>query len=224
MSTLKLQIEALVRVLQAPSPEDQALTMRQQTLARRERARKMALEVLSKGPEKAEKIGEALGLNAGEASQILKGLIKNGLVRNKGGRPATYAIIERGRDELVPFEPTPEWVANLRRIRIGSMESVIEDVLAAEPDVQGEPVAYAVFAENGNIRIWCADPAQGETLRLKYGDQVRPLYTAPQPVERQPDVAQLVEALVACARASSSAEVGLIVDAAIAAYRKGGGA
>jgi predicted transcriptional regulator len=95
MSTLKLQIEALVSVLQAPSPEDQARTMRQQILARRERARKMALEVLSKGPAKAEKIGEAIGLNAGEASQILRGLIKNGLVRNKGGRPATYAIIER---------------------------------------------------------------------------------------------------------------------------------
>jgi predicted transcriptional regulator len=96
MSTLKLQIEALVRVLQAPSPEDHALTMRKQMgAARRERDRKMALEVLSKGPAKAEKIGEALGLNAGGASQILRGLIKNGLVRNKGGRPATYAIIER---------------------------------------------------------------------------------------------------------------------------------
>lgn len=31
--------------------------------------------------------------------------------------------------------------------------------------VRGEPVAYAVFADNGNIRIWCADPIQAETLR-----------------------------------------------------------
>lgn len=37
-----------------------------------------------------------------------------------------------------------------------------------------------------------------------------------------PDVAGLVEALVACGRASSAAEVGLIVDEALAPYRKGG--
>lgn len=37
-----------------------------------------------------------------------------------------------------------------------------------------------------------------------------------------PDVACLVDALVACARASSAAEVGLIVDAAMDAHRKGG--
>lgn len=48
---------------------------------------------------------------------------------------------------------------------------------------QGEPVAYAVFAGNGNIRIWSADPIQAETLIQEYGDQVRPLYAAPQPVE-----------------------------------------
>lgn len=48
---------------------------------------------------------------------------------------------------------------------------------------QGEPVAYAVFADNGNIRIWSADPIQTETLIQEYGDRVRPLYAAPQPVE-----------------------------------------
>lgn len=48
------------------------------------------------------------------------------------------------------------------------------------------PVAYAVFADNGNIRIWSADPIQAGILRLEYGDQVRPLYTAPQPAEQQP--------------------------------------
>jgi hypothetical protein len=46
----------------------------------------------------------------------------------------------------------------------------------------GEPVAYAVFADNGNIRIWCADPIQAEALKQQYGDSVVPLYTTPQPV------------------------------------------
>lgn len=64
--------------------------------------------------------------------------------------------------------------------------------LAAAPDVQGEPVAYAVLAGNGNIRIWCADPVQVETLRQKYGEALQPLYTTPPP---QPDVTALVEAL-----------------------------
>lgn len=44
------------------------------------------------------------------------------------------------------------------------------------------PIAYAVFAENGNIRIWAADPVQVETLRQQYGDQLIPL--VPAPVER----------------------------------------
>lgn len=47
------------------------------------------------------------------------------------------------------------------------------------------PVAYAVFADNGNIRIWCADPIQAETLRMEYGDELKPLYATPQPVEQQ---------------------------------------
>ncbi|WGK60559.1 hypothetical protein QAO71_10685 [Halopseudomonas sp. SMJS2] len=38
-----------------------------------------------------------------------------------------------------------------------------------------------------------------------------------------PDVAALVEALMACAKANSAAEVGLIVDDALAAHRKQGG-
>lgn len=38
--------------------------------------------------------------------------------------------------KLVPIGPTPEWVANLKSVRIGRMESVIEDVLAAAPAVQ----------------------------------------------------------------------------------------
>ena len=60
------------------------------------------------------------------------------------------------------------------------------------PAVQGEPVAYAVFSSNGNIRMWCADPVQGETLRHQYGGALQPLYTAPQP---ELDVSTLVGAL-----------------------------
>lgn len=49
-----------------------------------------------------------------------------------------------------------------------------------------QPVAYAVFAENGNIRIWCADPIQAQTLREIHGDDLKPLYHAP----AAPDVSQ----------------------------------
>lgn len=51
--------------------------------------------------------------------------------------------------------------------------------IEADRKRRGEPVAYAVFANNGNIRIWCADPAQVETLRQQYGEALQPLYAAP---------------------------------------------
>src|SRR5678816_3491045 len=47
------------------------------------------------------------------------------------------------------------------------------------------PVAYAVFANDGSIRAWCADPTQVETLQQQYGEELQPLYTAPQPAEQQ---------------------------------------
>ena len=68
-------------------------------------------------------------------------------------------------------------------------------MLAAAPDVQGKPVAYAVFTDDGNIRIWCADPIQAETLRQQYGGALQPLYTATRPTQPSPDVSALVEAL-----------------------------
>src|SRR5690625_4620999 len=40
---------------------------------------------------------------------------------------------------------------------------------------RGEPVAYAVFADNGNIRIWSTEPLEWP--------EVVPLYAAPQPAE-----------------------------------------
>lgn len=102
--------------------------------------------------------------------------------------------------------------------------------------IEHEPVAYAVFAENGNIRIWKADPIQVETLRLEYGDQVRPLYTAPKLAEQQPDVSALVEALELIAEsydvgrhdglseecpALCATKSWLIAKDALALYRKG---
>lgn len=49
------------------------------------------------------------------------------------------------------------------------------------------------------------------------GRNIFPLYTTPQP---GPDVRSLVEALVSCTKAKSAAEVGLIVDEALAAHRQ----
>jgi hypothetical protein len=53
------------------------------------------------------------------------------------------------------------------------------DAITALQSMQGEAVAYAVFADNGNIRIWCADPIQTETLKQEYGQSLTPLYTHP---------------------------------------------
>lgn len=96
--------------------------------------------------------------------------------------------------KLMPLEPTREMLAaGDYSLEAGCYASgIYADMLDAAPDVQGEPVAYAVFAGNGNIRIWCADPIQVETLRQQYGEELQPLYTAPQPA---PDVAGLVDAL-----------------------------
>lgn len=42
---------------------------------------------------------------------------------------------------------------------------------------ESEPVAWAVFVGNGNIRIWSADPTGA--LRAEFGESLVPLYTAP---------------------------------------------
>lgn len=86
--------------------------------------------------------------------------------------------------KLVPAEPTPEMVEAARDQHEGEPYlpvSLYKAMINAAPAVQGEPVAYAVFAENGNIRIWCADPIQTETLRQQYGEALQPLYAAPPP-------------------------------------------
>lgn len=43
-----------------------------------------------------------------------------------------------------------------------------------------EPIAWAVFAENGNIRIWSPTNEAVEKMAAREGLAVTPLYTAPE--------------------------------------------
>lgn len=105
---------------------------------------------------------------------------------------------ERGAREdykLVPVEPTPEMVeaAKDAYMPFGDMDLAVRMAILAAPAVQGDPVAYMFSDDWGRTKIvlgketaehWCPP-----------GEKIEPLYTAPQPAEQQPDVAQLVEAL-----------------------------
>lgn len=105
------------------------------------------------------------------------------------------------------------------------------DALSANA-VQVEPVAYAVFSDNGNIQIWCTDPIQADRLRQQYGEALQPLYAAPQPAEQRPapDVTHLVGALkqiLGWRELRSGQEIPIeriedVARAALSAYRKGG--
>lgn len=44
---------------------------------------------------------------------------------------------------------------------------------------QGEPVAWAAFADNGNIRIWTSAPENVRKLADSVGMELTPLYAAP---------------------------------------------
>lgn len=107
--------------------------------------------------------------------------------------------------KLVPVVPTKEMLQNAwDECLVGGTSDYREfwdAMLDAAPKAvekvseicdMSSPVAYAVFEENGNIRIWCADPIQAETLRLEYGDRVEPLYSTPQST---PDVSELVKVI-----------------------------
>lgn len=111
---------------------------------------------------------------------------------------------------LVPMEPTADMVEAARENHEGEPYlpvSLYKAMIAAAPAVQGEPVAYAVFADNENIRIWCADPIQAETLRQEYGEALQPLYTAPPPNEQGEPVAFCEDAALSLAERTFSAEV-----------------
>lgn len=55
------------------------------------------------------------------------------------------------------------------------MQEFAGQAIEADRKRRGEPVAWAMFADNGNIRIWARKP-------MSHPDCV-PLYTAPQPAE-----------------------------------------
>ena len=44
-----------------------------------------------------------------------------------------------------------------------------------------EPVAYAIFAENGNIRLWATEPQHVKRIAAEQGLSLVKLYAAPQP-------------------------------------------
>lgn len=100
--------------------------------------------------------------------------------------------------KLVPLEPTPEMLAATSWPNCAATD--YRHMIAAAPAVQGEPVAYAVFAENGNIRIWSSDTIHGEALRQEYGDQVQALYAVQQPAgqDSEQDVTMLLGLLDDC--------------------------
>ena len=101
---------------------------------------------------------------------------------------------ERLRAMLTDWEADANLLEKERDEALAELSALKAQQVGQEPTVKDcltvQPVAYAVFAENGNIRIWCSDPIQAETLRQQYGAELRPLYTAPQPAPAQ-DVAGL---------------------------------
>lgn len=91
------------------------------------------------------------------------------------------AIAKMASQERPAYDEQQQRIAKLEAINLGLTKTLVE---MTSPAVQGEPAAYAVFAGNGNIRIWCADPVQVESLRQQYGESLQPLHAAPQPAEQ----------------------------------------
>ena len=60
-----------------------------------------------------------------------------------------------------------------------SLLALVNIALAAK---QAKPVAYAVFADNGNIRIWSTEKHITEDVGVSH-----PLYTTPQPAHTEQD-------------------------------------
>lgn len=59
-----------------------------------------------------------------------------------------------------------------------------EEQLAAKG--QGEPVAWAAFADNGNIRVWTSAPEDVRKLAESAGVELIPLYAGAAPASAQP--------------------------------------
>ncbi|WP_425915999.1 hypothetical protein [Pseudomonas sp. GWSMS-1] len=73
------------------------------------------------------------------------------------------------------------------RAKVGRLERELSTV---KQSLTVEPVAYAAFAENGNIRMWCRSAIGMCELLDEHGNKAVPLYTA----QPSPD-AELVELL-----------------------------
>ena len=73
------------------------------------------------------------------------------------------------------------------RAKVGRLE---RELATVKQSLTVEPVAYAAFAENGNIRMWCRSAIGMCELFDAHGNKAVPLYTAPP----SPD-ADLVELL-----------------------------
>ena len=95
-----------------------------------------------------------------------------------------------GMDALLGIDSTPK----LQRFATLLLERFGQTV------VQQEPVAYAIFAENGNIRIWATEPQHVKRIAEEKGLSLVELYTHPAPAEvREPlrETEQIDAAMVA---------------------------
>lgn len=78
------------------------------------------------------------------------------------------------------------------RAKVGRLE---RELATVKQSLTVEPVAYAAFSDNGNIRMWCRSAIGMCELFDAHGNKAVPLYTAPP----SPD-AELVELLRECQR------------------------
>ena len=79
------------------------------------------------------------------------------------------------------------------RAKVGRLE---RELATVKQSLTVEPVAYAAFAENGNIRMWCRSAIGMCELFDAHGNKAVPLYTHPADQVAQPD-AELVRQCIA---------------------------
>lgn len=58
-----------------------------------------------------------------------------------------------------------------------------DGVTSVTASAGSEPVAYALFAKNGNIRVWTSAPREVQRLAAEEGLELSPIYTHPSPPE-----------------------------------------
>lgn len=93
---------------------------------------------------------------------------------NTAEREAAYDMVDRFlRNNLSSDEDYAEYSK--------ALDLVLGASLAASTG--SEPVAYAVFAENGNIRVWATEPQHVKRIAAEQGLKLVKLYTHPSPPE-----------------------------------------